>query len=155
MKTQQTQLAITVAVALVSGFLDSYSRAYSLDWFSVDGGGGPAVGGGYEVSVTIGQFDAGAAAGGAYVLQTGFWPGPWEESASPVPPVLSATRFGTEMVLSWPAAAGEVVLEQTNLLGDPTRWRSVSAQPTPVGNELQVVLHRESVTAFFRLRLDR
>lgn len=45
---------------------------FVLDWWSVDGGGGPAAGGSFELLATLGQPDAGAAVGGEYVLQGGF-----------------------------------------------------------------------------------
>lgn len=51
--------------------------SFTLDWHSIDGGGGMnSAGGGYAVSGTIGQPDASAAhalAGGDYTLTGGFW----------------------------------------------------------------------------------
>lgn len=51
--------------------------AYDLSWNTVDGGGGTSTGaGGYELSGTIGQPDAGGAmTGGTFSLTGGFWPG--------------------------------------------------------------------------------
>jgi hypothetical protein len=47
---------------------------YSLDWFSVDGGGGTSTGGVYTVLGAIGQPDAGPTmTGGNYSLDGGFW----------------------------------------------------------------------------------
>jgi len=46
---------------------------YSLDWWTVDGGGGTSQGGGYSLSGTVGQADAGALHGGDYTLSGGFW----------------------------------------------------------------------------------
>jgi hypothetical protein len=50
------------------------TSAYTLDWWTVDGGGrsGPA-GAGYTLEGTIGQPDAGLWQGGAYTLAGGFW----------------------------------------------------------------------------------
>jgi hypothetical protein len=52
---------------------------YEINWSTVDGGGAMAsAGGGYELSGTIGQADAGSPAapllGGGYELVGGFWP---------------------------------------------------------------------------------
>ena len=47
---------------------------FSIDWHTVDGGGGISEGGGFTVQGTIGQPDAGAMAGGDYLLAGGFWP---------------------------------------------------------------------------------
>ena len=49
---------------------------YTLDWWTVDGGGHAfSEGGGYTLGGTIGQPDAGVMAGDPYTLQGGFWPG--------------------------------------------------------------------------------
>ncbi len=47
---------------------------YALDWWTVDGGGQMwSTGGGFELSGTIGQPDAGAMTGGGFELTGGFW----------------------------------------------------------------------------------
>jgi hypothetical protein len=46
---------------------------FTLDWWSVDGGGGTSSGGAYTLSGTIGQVDAATARGGDYALAGGFW----------------------------------------------------------------------------------
>ncbi len=49
---------------------------FEIPWFTVDGGGAVATaGGGYELSGTIGQPDAGVMSGGSYTLRGGFWVG--------------------------------------------------------------------------------
>jgi hypothetical protein len=51
------------------------TATYDLPWWTVDGGGVSAsAGGGYILSGTVGQPDAGARqSGGAYTLAGGFW----------------------------------------------------------------------------------
>ncbi len=49
------------------------AQSYSLDWSTLDGGGGTSTGGVYSVSGTIGQPDAGAMSGGSFTLVGGFW----------------------------------------------------------------------------------
>ena len=50
--------------------------AYSLRWWTVDGGGGTwSSSGGYRLGGTVGQPDAGILSGGGYVLGGGFWRG--------------------------------------------------------------------------------
>lgn len=52
------------------------SGNYALTWFTVDGGGGMlSQGGGFSLSGTIGQPDAGVLAGDGYALGGGFWRG--------------------------------------------------------------------------------
>jgi Zn-dependent metalloprotease len=49
---------------------------YDLTWRTIDAGGVTlSTGGGYELSATIGQPDAGMATGGGFELAFGFWPG--------------------------------------------------------------------------------
>ena len=49
---------------------------YNLSWNTVDGGGGTSGGGGFELSGTIGQTDAGVVlSGGGFEVAGGFWPG--------------------------------------------------------------------------------
>ena len=54
---------------------DPPREPFLLDWWTVDGGGGPAAGGDFELLATIGQPDAGFASGEDYLLQGGFLPG--------------------------------------------------------------------------------
>lgn len=48
---------------------------YTMDWFTVDAGGGSSSGGGFSVEGTFGQPDAGDASGSGFALRGGFWPG--------------------------------------------------------------------------------
>jgi hypothetical protein len=59
-------------------FLLSVSTAnadYSINWHTIDGGGGQSSGGRYIVTGTTGQHDAAYSEGGQYELLGGFWPG--------------------------------------------------------------------------------
>ncbi|MCX6925718.1 MAG: hypothetical protein NT154_21275 [Verrucomicrobia bacterium] len=49
------------------------SKNLTLNWFTVDGGGGTSTGGVYSVSGTIGQPDAGQMSRGNFTLTGGFW----------------------------------------------------------------------------------
>jgi len=60
-------LGLTLALAM------PLAADYSIDWYTIDGGGGTSTGGDFQVSGTIGQPDAGAATGGPYQLVGGFW----------------------------------------------------------------------------------
>lgn len=60
-----TGLIITAALA----------HEFDLSWNSIDGGGGLSAGGGFELEGSIGQADAGSAAGSAFSLMGGFWAG--------------------------------------------------------------------------------
>lgn len=46
---------------------------YSIPRWTVDGGGGAASGGMFELRGTVGQPDVGSASGGIYAVNGGFW----------------------------------------------------------------------------------
>lgn len=144
----------TLLAAALSGglILGPQAQSLTLDWITVDGGGGTAVGSGLELQISIGQPDAGMARGGPYVLDTGFWPDPFVW-ATTVPPALSVGRTPDGLALSWPAALGPVVLERAVLLGRGGAWDAVPVEPVPVGQDLRVVVSPGAGTAFYRLRL--
>jgi hypothetical protein len=65
-----------VEIALVFLMFASVCSAdYSIDWYTIDGGGGTSSGGPYRLVGTIGQPDAAYSAGGPYEVFGGFWPG--------------------------------------------------------------------------------
>jgi hypothetical protein len=75
-------LLLVIAVALLGIVGVSALAGYTLDWWTVDGGGTiSSTGGSYSLGGTIGQPDAGTSAGGTYTLDGGFWGGA-EEAVS-------------------------------------------------------------------------
>ena len=78
MTTRRIIVIAFIATVLLAGAalaVAATDAGYSLDWFTVDGGGGTSTGGSYSVSGTIGQPDAGNLSGGSYTVQGGFWGG--------------------------------------------------------------------------------
>lgn len=66
-------LPVVLVVSLTAAAL---TAEFTLNWFTIDGGGDTVcTGGGYELSGTAGQPDAsdGALTGGGYELTGGFW----------------------------------------------------------------------------------
>jgi hypothetical protein len=47
--------------------------AFTLDWWTVDSGGGTIQAGTYSINGTVGQAEPGSLAGGSYSLVGGFW----------------------------------------------------------------------------------
>src|SRR5262245_53701599 len=67
-------VSITAALAAVGFIAAVGAQSFSIDWYTVDGGGGTSSGGNYSVTGTIGQPDAGATmSGGNYTVAGGFW----------------------------------------------------------------------------------
>ncbi len=75
MKAAISILLVTTVVLLPAlHFAGQRADGYEITWSTVDGGGTMvAAGGGYELSGTIGQSDAGMSPCSAYMLTGGFW----------------------------------------------------------------------------------
>jgi len=77
MKRGFTLLLFVLLLAAVSLTL-AQGNSFSLDWWTVDGGGGVSGNGRYTLQSTIGQPDAGEMGNGRYALLSGYWDGPGE-----------------------------------------------------------------------------
>jgi hypothetical protein len=116
-----SRLGLFCSIILTSAFCLCAQAQYSLDWSTIDGGGGTSTGGVYTVSGTIGQPDAGGPlTGGNYSLTGGFWslyvvPTPGAPSLS-----ILITTTNTAMVY-WPSPSpGWNLQVNTNL--STTEW---------------------------------
>ena len=72
----RTSLVLTASVLcclLLASFAVAAVNGLDIPWWTVDGGGGASAGGGYALSGTVGQPDAGTMSGGQYTLAGGFW----------------------------------------------------------------------------------
>jgi hypothetical protein len=121
---------------------------YSLNWSTIDGGGGTSTGGVYSVTGTIGQPDAATMSGGNFTLSGGFW-GIIAAIQNPPAPFLTVMRTTTNtVVVSWPGPEAGWKLQATPVLpAAPASWTelpppySVSGtnlifiEPLPVGNK--------------------
>jgi len=107
------------------------AQNYSIDWSKISGGGGTSTGSVYSVSGTIGQADAGVAlSGGNYSVTGGYW-SLLSVVQTPGAPLLTITRSGANLIVSWPSpSTGFSLQENTNLA--TTNWASF---PGPVGDD--------------------
>ena len=106
---------------LLSVFCIPVRAQYSLDWSTIDGGGGTSTGGVYSVSGTIGQPDAGGPmTNGQYSLTGGFWS--LYAVQTPGAPLLTIklTSPNTAMVW-WPSPSTGFTLQQSTNL-NTTDW---------------------------------
>lgn len=121
----------------------SSAQSFTINWFTIDGGGGTSVGGSYSVRGTIGQPDAGTLSGGNFTITGGFWS--TEVGSIGLPPVLSIHRVGTTAVISWTPSHTGFVLQSSPSLA-PAAWIDApSAGTNPVTIPADANL-------FFRLR---
>lgn len=90
MKPRSLYLGAMVLLFLtISGLVLAAAAVYTMDWWTMNGGGGMSAGGVYSVSGTIGQPDAGPAlTGGAYTVNGGYWGGAASQSKLYLPLVI-------------------------------------------------------------------
>lgn len=121
------------------------AQQYTIDWYTIDGGGGTSTGGGYTLSGTIGQPDAGTLTGGNYVLEGGFWGGAFavQQVGSPT---LFIERLGAQVRISWDPNTPGFILQETMNLADPSSWVA-----TP-GASNGMTVSTTGPTKFYRLR---
>jgi|SRR5215471_8442450 len=140
-------------ILLVSSLVLAFSaraQNYSIDWFTIDGGGGTSTGGVYSVSGTIGQPDAGHMSGGSYTIDGGFW-GIIAAIQVPGSPLLRVVLSGTNtVVVAWPAPSTGFSLQQNPAVGT-TNWSGVTNNVLVVGSENQVIIAPPAGNRFFRL----
>ena len=131
--------------------IGAQAQPYSVDWFTIDGGGGESAGGVFRVTGTIGQSDAGRMSGGSYVLEGGFW-SVFAAIQSPGAPLLrvSLTSSNT-VVVAWPVSAAGFNLQQNSSINS-TSWSAVPTPPNVVGSEYQVLIAPPAGSWFFRLK---
>jgi len=139
---------------LVSAFCFCFaaSAQYSMDWFTIDGGGGTSTGGVYQVSGTVGQPDAGPAmSGGNFAVAGGFW-SVLGAVQTPGAPWLTIARTITNTVaVSWPwPSTGFTLQQNTEGLGT-TNWSNVLDTPLDDGTTKTVVVNPPAGTRIYRL----
>jgi hypothetical protein len=113
---------LLVAFLLVPS-VAALAQSYSIDWSTIDGGGGTSTGGVYSVSGTVGQSDAGAMNGGSYSLTGGFW-SIIAAVQTPGAPYLSLLRTSTNTIcVWWPVSETTWQLQATaNLVNSGSIW---------------------------------
>ncbi len=134
-------LAITISVS---------AQSYSIDWSTIDGGGGTSTGGVYSVSGTIGQPDAGVMSGGNYSLAGGFW-SLVSAVQTPGAPLLSVWRTTTNtVVVSWPSpATGFALYQNTNV--NTTNWVTPVETVYDNGTNKFIIVNPPAGNRFYRL----
>jgi hypothetical protein len=122
-------IPLVTAILLVCLLFPAVARAqnYSIDWFTIGGGGGISTGGVYSVSGTIGQPTAGPLSGGSYSLLSGFWSivAAIQNDDGPLLEVTKGMAAGS-ITVSWPIEGGSgFILEETSSLNTSSGWMLV------------------------------
>jgi hypothetical protein len=136
-----------------AGFLATAASAqnYSIDWFTIDGGGGTSTGGVYTVNGTIGQPDAsGPLTGGGYSLTGGFW-SLFAVTQTPGAPQLTISLIGANVAkVSWPSPSTGFALQQNTNLNAPV-WVSPSEVISDDGTNKSIIVNPAVGNRFYRL----
>ena len=144
----------TVAGALlcVAAAFPLQAQTYSIDWFTIDGGGGTSTGGVYSVTGTIGQSDAGKLSGGNFTLDGGFW-GIIAPVQTPGAPLLSVARTVTNtVVVFWPSPSTGFQLQQNTNSVSSVNWSNALGPIQDDGTTKSFIVNPPTGNRFFRLR---
>ncbi|MDQ6630360.1 MAG: hypothetical protein M3Y82_01210 [Verrucomicrobiota bacterium] len=127
------------------------AQNYSIDRFTIDGGGGTSTGGVYSVSGTIGQPDANqqALTGGNFSLIGGFWS--LVAVQTPGAPLLTITLTSTNTaVVSWPSPSTGFALQQNSDLNS-ANWTTPLETVTDNGTIRFIIVNPPTGNRFYRL----
>ena len=131
---------------LFSAFCFCVAAQYSIDWSTIDGGGGTSTGGEYSVSGTIGQPDAGATmTNGQYAVTGGFWSLPQVVQTEGGPTLMIAPAGAGLAQISWTPLSTNWVLQERLSLTLGSWSNSVSGSTNPI------VVPAMMPTKFYRL----
>jgi hypothetical protein len=142
----KTTFALTIAISFLSLARHASGQSFSIDWHTIDGGGGTSTGGVFAVTGSIGQPDANSQpmTGGDFSLTGGF--SSVFALQTPGAPLLSVERQGGAVRIFWPLSATGFVLDQSPTVTGA--WSQVSfpyvtnatgisfTAPTPTGNRV-------------------
>ncbi len=139
-------IASLTVVAALAASTNLSALNYSIDWWTLDGGGGTSTNGTYSLSGTIGQHDAGGPmTGGSYSLTGGFWALP-RLVQMPGAPTLYITNAAAGFATIWwtPPASGFVLQETWSLA--PAAWTN-----SPTGANNPATVPAMAPARFYRL----
>lgn len=127
------------------------AQNFSIDWFTIDGGGGTSTGGVYSLSGTIGQPDANAPpmTGGNFSLTGGFWS--LFAVQTPGAPLLTIRLTSTNTALvSWPSPSTGFTLQQNADL-NTTNWVAAPQTVADNGTNKFIIVNPPAGNRFYRL----
>ena len=147
---------IMLSLACLTGLLllpvAGHSQSYSIDWSTIDGGGGTSTGATYQVTGTIGQPDAGATmSGGNYSVDGGFWSFAAVVQTPGAPLLSIRVTAPNTVVVSWPSPSTEFLLQTNNNLAT-TNWNNYDGTVGDNGTVKSVTNSPPAGNLFFRLK---
>ena len=141
------KIFLAVLGAMLVFTAGSSAQNYSIDWFTIDGGGGTSTGGVYTLIGTIGQPDAGTLSGGTYTLAGGFWGAVIPVQQVGAPTLQIENLLDGSVRISWtPNTPGFTLQESPTLLDAAIPWGDA-----PAGYTNGAIIPASMQTRFFRL----
>ena len=147
---------VTIVLLMLGLATSLHAQSYSIDWFTIDGGGGTSTGGplsgtNYSVTGTIGQPDASAAmSGGNFSLTGGFWSLIAVVQTTGLPNLCIA-HSGNTVVVSWPDMAN-CTLQTNNNLANAPGWNAYGGTVNAANGTNSVTITPPTGNLFFRLK---
>ena len=150
-----TFTTLLAALLIELGLSSSLGQSYSIDSFTIAGGGGTSAGGAFTLNGTIGQPDAGTMSGGNYSLAGGFW------GASQTPPpvgsvIIKVCVVGSEVRLRFTGIPGRIYyVERAHFVTGPWPER-LAAITMPIDGVVEFVdtTAFSSPQSFYRTSTD-
>src|SRR5262245_54631277 len=106
---------------------------FSIDWFTIDGGGGTSTNGNFLLSGTIGQPDAGPVmTNGQFSVTGGFWALPTVIQTLGAPTLMIVPATPGFAMISWTPSTPGFVLQETLSLSLPNWTNSISGATNPI-----------------------
>jgi hypothetical protein len=142
----KTWRSFVAALVFLATAIIASAQSYSIDWFTIDGGGGTSTGGVYSVSGTIGQPDAGGPmTNGQYSVTGGFWALPTAVQVTNAPTLTIVPAAPGQATISWTPNTPGFVLQETWVLS-PANWTN-----SPSGATNPITVPATLPTKFYRL----
>lgn len=126
-------------------------QSYSIDWHTIDGGGGTSTGAVYSVTGTIGQPDAGVMSGGQFTVQGGFWGVLNVVQTEGAPLLKIAITSPSSAAVYWPSPSTGFQL-QTNSTVATTNWGNYLGTVFDNGSVKSITNSPPKGNLFFRLK---
>ena len=125
---------------------------YSIDWSTIDGGGGTSTGGVYAVTGTIGQPDAGTMSGGNFTLVGGYWSVIAAVQTAGAPSLAIFRTTTNTVVVSWPSPSTGWGLQQNTNSINSVNWSNLTSGITDDGTTKSLIGNPPAGNRFYRLK---
>ena len=148
----QVKLCLALGAAVLIYSTVSAQTNYSLDWWTINGGGGTSADGVYSVSGTIGQPSSSTMSGGNYAVTGGFW-SLLAVVQTPGAPLLTINYSGNSVIVSWPVSPSGFTVQQNSNLASAAGWSAYGGTVSTNNGVNSITLTSPVGNLFFRLSI--